>query len=150
MEPSANLPLGSVFGGRITARPEAGGESLTAAYSGYQGDYLGIPVLDHPEFPRMSAVVGQDPETHEFEYRDLEEGETFSLAEGPDLAALVYLGHQVAAMELSMENADTGEVVEWEREQFMPRSPGPAMRWASTWRTWSPNGRNRWRRATGR
>ena len=42
-----------------------------------------------------------------------------------DLAALVYLGHQVAAMELSMENADTGEVVQWEREQFSTHSPGP-------------------------
>jgi subtilisin family serine protease len=125
VEPSADLPMGSVFGGRITARPEAGGESLTVAYSGFHGDYLSIPVLDHPDFPRLSAVVGQDPETREFEYRDLGEGETFSLAEGPDVAALVYLGHQVAAMELSMENAATGERIEWEREQYLPRSPGP-------------------------
>jgi minor extracellular serine protease Vpr len=124
VEPSADLPLGSVFGGRITARPE-NGESLTAAYSGYQGDYLAIPVLDHPEFPRLAAVVEQDPVTHEFDYRDLEEGETFSLAEGPDLAALVYLGHQVSAMEISAENADTGEVVKWEPEQYLQRSPGP-------------------------
>lgn len=134
VEPSAELPLGSVFGGRITARPagnesgdaESGGaESLTAAYSGYHGDYLAIPVLDHPEFPRLAAVVGQDPETHQFDYRDLNEGETFSLTDGPDLAALVYLGHQVSAMEISAENTGTGEVVEWEREQYLQRSPGP-------------------------
>ncbi|MDN3242058.1 S8 family serine peptidase [Glycomyces tritici] len=124
VEPSADLPAGSVFGGRITARPDSG-ESLTAAYSGYQGDYLAIPVLDHPEFPRLAAIVGQDPETHQFEYRDLEETETFSLAEGPDLAALVYLGHQVSSMEISAVNTATGEVVEWEPEQFLPRSPGP-------------------------
>lgn len=125
VEPSTELPTGSVFGGRITARPEADGESLTAAYSGYQGDYLAIPVLEHPGLPRLAAVVGQDEQTREFDYRDLKEGESFSLAEGPDLAALIYLGHQAAAMELSMENADTGEVVEWEREQYLPRSPGP-------------------------
>ncbi|MEU5154671.1 S8 family serine peptidase [Glycomyces sp. NPDC021274] len=124
VEPSADLPEGSVFGGRITARPETG-ESLTAAYSGYQGDYLAIPVLDHPEFPRLAAVVGQDTETHQFDYRDIEEGETFSLTEGPDLAALVYLGHQVSAMEVSAVNTTTGEVLDWEREQFLPRSPGP-------------------------
>ncbi|MFG3338363.1 S8 family serine peptidase [Glycomyces sp. NPDC048151] len=124
--PSADLPEGSVFGGRITARPTGdGGESLTAAYSGYQGDYLAIPVLEHPEFPRLAAIVGQDPETHQFDYRDLEEGETFSLAEGPSLAALVFLGHQVSAMEVSAENTATGEVVAWEREQYLQRSPGP-------------------------
>ena len=124
VEPSADLPLGSVFGGRITARPDSG-ESLTAAYSGYQGDYLAIPVLDHAEFPRLAAVVGQDAETREFDYRDLEEGETFSLEEGPDLAALVFLGHQVSAMEISAENVDTGAVVEWDRELYLQRSPGP-------------------------
>ncbi|WP_270112765.1 S8 family serine peptidase [Glycomyces luteolus] len=124
VEPSADLPLGSVFGGRITARPDSG-ESLTAAYSGYQGDYLAIPVLEHPEFPRLAVIVGQDPETHEFDYRDIKEGETFSLTEGPDLAALVYLGHQVSAMEVSAENADTGEIIEWEPEQYLQRSPGP-------------------------
>jgi hypothetical protein len=125
VEPSPELPIGSVFGGHISARPKGGGESLTAAYSGYQGDYLSIPVLEHPEYPRLAAVVAQDPETHEFEYRDLAEGETFSLAEGPDLAALVFLGHQVSAMEVSVANADTGEVVEWGREQYLQRSPGP-------------------------
>ncbi|MCC3764165.1 S8 family serine peptidase [Glycomyces sp. TRM65418] len=125
VEPNAELPTGSVFGGRITARPEAGGESLTAAYSGYQGDYLAIPVLDHPEYPRLAAVVDQDAETEESDYRDVEDGEAFSLAEGPDLAALIYLGHQVSAMDVSMENADTGTVVAWEREQYLPRSPGP-------------------------
>ncbi len=52
-------------------RPPRNGESLTAAYSGYQGDYLAIPVLEHPEFPRLSVMVGQDPETHEFEYREV-------------------------------------------------------------------------------
>ncbi|WP_205324521.1 S8 family serine peptidase [Glycomyces sp. YM15] len=124
IEPSADLPLGSVFGGRITARPD-NGESLTAAYSGYQGDYLAIPVLEHPEFPRLAAIVGQDPETHEFDYRDIEEGETFSLTEDPDLAALVYLGHQVSAMEISAENADTGAIIEWEPEHYLQRSPGP-------------------------
>ncbi|PRY60626.1 S8 family serine peptidase [Glycomyces artemisiae] len=123
--PSADLPEGSVFGGRITARPEGGGESLTAAYSGYQGDYLAIPVLEHPDFPKLAAVVAQDPETREYEYRDVEEGETFSLADGPALAALVYLGHQPAAMAVSAANADTGEVVEWDQEAFLPRSPGP-------------------------
>jgi minor extracellular serine protease Vpr len=125
VEPSTELPAGSVFGGRITARPEGGGESLTAAYSGYQGDYLSIPVLEHPEFPRLAAIVAQDPETREFEYRDPADGETFSLAEGPTLAALVYLGHQPAAMEVSATNADSGEVVEWDPEAFLPRSPGP-------------------------
>ncbi|SDL67407.1 PA domain-containing protein [Glycomyces sambucus] len=125
VEPGADLPIGSVFGGRITARPEGGGESLTAAYSGYQGDYLSIPVLEHPEFPRLAAIVAQDPDTHEFEYRDLVDGETFSLAEGPDLAALVYLGHQPAALEVSAANADTDETVEWDPESFLPRSPGP-------------------------
>ncbi|HEX2143643.1 MAG TPA: S8 family serine peptidase [Glycomyces sp.] len=126
VEPSAELPLGSVFGGRITARPEGdGGESLTAAYSGYQGDYLAIPVLDHPEFPKLAAVVGQDAESRQFDYRDPKAGETFPITAGPDLAALVYLGHQVAAMEVSMENADTGEMIEWGREQYLPRSPGP-------------------------
>jgi len=123
--PSADLPAGSVFGGRITARPEDDGESLTAAYSGYQGDYLAIPVLAHPDYPRLGAVVGQDPETREFDYRDVKDDETFSITEGPDLAALVYLGHQAAAMEISTENADSGEVIEWEREMFLPRSPGP-------------------------
>jgi minor extracellular serine protease Vpr len=126
VEPSADLPLGSVFGGRITARPSGnGGESLTAAYSGYQGDYLAIPVLDHPDFPKLAAVVGQDLETLEFDYRDLKEGETFSLTDGPDLAALVFLGHQVSELDVSAENADTGEVVEWEPEQYLQRSPGP-------------------------
>jgi subtilisin family serine protease len=125
VESSAELPAGSVFGGRITARPEAGGESLSAAYSGYHGDYLAIPVLDHAEYPRLMAVAAEDPVTHQFEYRDLEEGESFSLAEGPDLAALIYLGHQAAALEVEMANADTGAVVEWEREQYLPRSPGP-------------------------
>jgi subtilisin family serine protease len=124
VEPNAELPLGSVFGGRITARPE-NGESLSAAYSGYQGDYLAIPVLEHPEYPRLAVVVGENPETHEFDYREVTEGETFSLAEGPDLAALIYLGHQVSAMEVSASNADTGAVVEWGREQYLPRSPGP-------------------------
>jgi subtilisin family serine protease len=124
VEPNPDLPLGSVFGGRITARPDDG-ESLTAAYSGYQGDYLAIPVLEHPDFPRLAAVVGQDRETHEFEYRDLEDGEAFSLAEGPDLAALVFLGHQVSALEVSVVNADTGDVVEWGRERYLQRSPGP-------------------------
>lgn len=124
VEPSADLPLGSVFGGRITARPESG-ESLTAAYSGYQGDYLAIPVLDHPDYPKLAAVVGQDPETHEFDYRDFEDGETFSLTEGPDLAALVFLGHQVAELTISAENTDTGETTEWEPEQYLQRSPGP-------------------------
>jgi subtilisin family serine protease len=125
VEPSAELPAGSVFGGRITARPEAGGESLTAAYSGYHGDYSAIPILEHPEYPCLAVVVAQDPETRQFEFRDLEESETFSLAAGPDLAALVYLGHQVAGMEVGMANAETGAVVEWEREQYLPRSPGP-------------------------
>ncbi|MBO3735884.1 S8 family serine peptidase [Glycomyces niveus] len=123
VEPSADLPLGSVYGGRITARPDAG-ESLTAVYSGYQGDYLAIPVLEHPEFPRLAAIVGQDPETHQYDYRDLEESETFSL-EDPALAALVYLGHQVSALEVSAENADTAETVTWERQQYLQRSPGP-------------------------
>ncbi|MEU6860320.1 S8 family serine peptidase [Glycomyces sp. NPDC046736] len=123
--PSEELPLGSVFGGRVTATPNKG-EALTAAYSGYQGDYLAIPVLEHPEYPRLGAVVGQDPETREFEYRDLEDGETFSIADGPQLAALVYLGHQVASLEVSVANADTGEEVTWDREAFLPRSPGPA------------------------
>ncbi|RRR99676.1 S8 family serine peptidase [Glycomyces terrestris] len=125
VEPSADLPLGSVFGGRITARPDAGGESLTAAYSGYHGDYLAIPILEHPELPKLAAIVAQDPETHEFEYRDLAADESFSLADGPDLAALLYLGHQPAAMEVSAANAETGEVVDWEPEAFLPRSPGP-------------------------
>ncbi|GAA1662562.1 hypothetical protein GCM10009830_04810 [Glycomyces endophyticus] len=125
VEPAADLPDGSVFGGRITARPDGDGESLTAAYSGYQGDYLAIPVLEHPEFPSLAAVVAQDPETHEFEYRDVEVGEAFSLADGPALAALVYLGHQPAAMEVSAANADTGEVVAWDPESLLPRSPGP-------------------------
>jgi minor extracellular serine protease Vpr len=124
VNPSPDLPLGSVFGGRITARPD-NGESLTAAYSGYQGDYLAIPILEHPDFPKLAAVVGQDPETHEFDYRDLKEGETFSLTEGPDLAALVFLGHQVAELTITAENADTGELVEWEPEQYLQRSPGP-------------------------
>ncbi|MEU5872087.1 S8 family serine peptidase [Glycomyces sp. NPDC047369] len=123
--PGPDLPDGSVFGGRITARPDGDGESLTAAYSGYQGDYLAIPVLEHPDFPKLAAVVAQDPETHEYEYRDVEDGESFSLADGPDLAALVYLGHQPAAMAVSAANADTGEVVEWDQEEFLPRSPGP-------------------------
>ncbi|WP_081913685.1 S8 family serine peptidase [Glycomyces sp. NRRL B-16210] len=125
VEPSGELPEGSVFGGHISATPAGGGEPLTAAYSGYQGDYLAIPVLDHPEYPRLAAVVGQDPDTREFDYRDLEPGETFSLADGPDLAALVYLGHQVAALEVRVANVGTGEVVEWEREVFLQRSPGP-------------------------
>ncbi|MFC3493022.1 S8 family serine peptidase [Glycomyces rhizosphaerae] len=125
VEPSADLPLGSVFGGRITARSTDDGESLTAAYSGYQGDYLAIPVLDHPDYPKLAAVVGQDPETHEFDYRDFEDGETFSLTEGPDLAALVFLGHQVAELTISAENTDTGETTEWEPEQYLQRSPGP-------------------------
>ena len=124
VEPSADLPLGSVFGGRIIARPEKG-ESLSAAYSGYQGDYLAIPVLEHPEYPRLSVVVEQDPETHEFEYREVTDGETFSLAEGLDLAALIYLGHQASAMEISATNVDTGAVVDWGREQYLQRSPGP-------------------------
>jgi subtilisin family serine protease len=122
--PSPDLPLGSVFGGRITARPD-NGESLTAAYSGYQGDYLSIPVLEHPDFPKLAAVVGQDPETREFDYRDIEDGETFSLTEGPDLAALIFLGHQVAELKITAENADTGERIEWEPEQYLQRSPGP-------------------------
>ncbi|MQM27117.1 S8 family serine peptidase [Glycomyces albidus] len=125
VEPGADLPLGSVFGGRITARPEGGGESLSAAYSGYHGDYLSIPILEHPDFPHLAAVVAQDQETHEFEYRDLAEGETFSLTEGPVLAALIFLGHQPAAMEVSATNARTGEVIVWDREEFLPRSPGP-------------------------
>ena len=125
VEPNAELPIGSVFGGRITARPEGDGESLTVAYSGYQGDYLAIPVLDHPDYPKLSAVVGQDSQTREFDYRDVEDGEAFSIAEGPGLAALVYLGHQVAAMEVSATNADTGEVVAWDRGVLLPRSPGP-------------------------
>ncbi|SDD58318.1 S8 family serine peptidase [Glycomyces harbinensis] len=125
VEPSEELPLGSVFGGRITARPEGDGESLTAAYSGYQGDYLAIPVLEHPDYPSLAAVVGQDAETREFEYRDLEDGEKFSIAEGPDVAALVFLGHQVAEMEVSATNVDSGAIIEWEPEAYLPRSPGP-------------------------
>lgn len=123
--PSEALPAGSVFGGRITARPTGDGESLTAAYSGYHGDYQAIPVLEHPDYPNLAAVVAQDEETREFEYRELEEGETFSIAEGPDLAALVFLGHQVATMQLSATNEDSGEVVRWEPEMYLPRSPGP-------------------------
>jgi minor extracellular serine protease Vpr len=123
--PSEELPVGSVFGGRITARPVGDGESLTAAYSGYQGDYQAIPVLEHPDYPSLAAVVEQDAETSQFEYREVEEGETFSIAKGPDLAALVFLGHQVAAMEVRATNADSGEVVKWESEMYLPRSPGP-------------------------
>ncbi|MCD0442050.1 Fn3-like domain-containing protein [Glycomyces sp. A-F 0318] len=123
--PSEELPAGSVFGGRITARPAGDGESLTAAYSGYQGDYQAIPVLEHPDYPSLAAVVAQDEETRQFEYRELEDGESFSIAEGPDLAALVFLGHQVAAMQISATNPDTGEVVRWEPESYLPRSPGP-------------------------
>lgn len=125
VEPSADLPEGSVFGGHVTAAPVGGGEPLTAAYAGYLGDYQAIPVLDHPEFPRLAVVVGQDPDTHEFDYRDPEEGETFSVADGPELAALVYLGHQVASLEVRAVNAATGAVVAWEPEPFLPRSPGP-------------------------
>ncbi len=69
--------------------------------------------------------VAEDPETGEVEYRDVEDAETFSLSEGPLPSALVYLGHQPAALEVAAERVGTGEVVEWAREDFVGRSPGP-------------------------
>ena len=123
VEPSADLPEGSVFGGRLVAEPE-NGQPVAAAYSGYFGDYLDIPVLDHPEYPKLQAVVDEDPETGELDFRDLRDGERFSLSDRLP-AALVYLGHMPQTLEVSIENADTGEVVEWDREEFVQRSPGP-------------------------
>ncbi|GAB3658975.1 S8/S53 family peptidase [Glycomyces tarimensis] len=123
--PNAELPEGSVFGGRIVAKPDDGGSPLAAAYSGYMGDYLDIPVLEHPDYPKLAVALKGDPETGAVDYRDLEEGETFSIAQGPLPSALVYLGHQAAAMEVALEHVDTGEVFEWDREEFLPRSPGP-------------------------
>ncbi|WP_026923138.1 S8 family serine peptidase [Glycomyces arizonensis] len=123
--PSAELPEGSVFGGRVVAEPEDGGVPLAAAYSGYFGDYLAIPVLEHPEYPKLGVAIGEDSETGEVDYRDLKDGETFSIAGGELPSAMIYLNHAPAAMELSVEHVDTGEVVEWHRERFLGRSPGP-------------------------
>lgn len=124
--PSAELPEGSVFGGRVVAEPEdEEGVPLAAAYAGYFGEYLDIPVLDHPDYPKLAVEVDEDPETGEAEYRDIEDGETFGIAEGPLPTALVYLNHPPAVMEIDLENLDTGEVVRWHREEFVGRSPGP-------------------------
>lgn len=122
--PNAELPEGSVFGGRVLARPEQG-RPLAAAYSGYFGNYLDIPVLEHPDYPKLAAVVDEDPETGEAEFRDLREDEEFSLSDDRLPAALIYLGHMPRALEATVENADTGEVFEWDREEYLQRSPGP-------------------------
>ncbi|WP_051325259.1 S8 family serine peptidase [Glycomyces tenuis] len=123
--PGAELPEGSVFGGRVVAEPEDGGVPLAAAYSGYFGDYLAIPVLEHPDYPKLAVEVAEDPETGEAEYRDLEEGETFGIAAGPLPTALLFLNHHPAVVEVDVEHVDTGEVVEWHREEFVGRSAGP-------------------------
>ncbi|THV40538.1 S8 family serine peptidase [Glycomyces buryatensis] len=123
--PDAELPDGSVFGGRIVARPEGRGENLAAAYAGYMGDYLDIEVLAHPDYPRLAVPIGEDEITGEIDYRDLEPDEKFSIADGPVPTALVYLERQVAAMEVDLENTETGEVVSWGSEEFVERSPGP-------------------------
>ncbi len=123
--PDAELPAGSVFGGIVVAEPEGGGVPLAAAYSGYFGDYLDIPVLAHPEYPKLAVEVAEDAETGEVEYRDVEETDEFSLSGGRLPSALLYLGHQPAALEVAAERADTGEVVQWGREDFLGRSPGP-------------------------
>ncbi|WP_100445178.1 S8 family serine peptidase [Glycomyces xiaoerkulensis] len=124
VEPSPDLPDRSVFGGRVVAEPVGGGTELATAYAGYLGDYLDLPILEHPDYPKLAVAVDQDPDTGEIDYRDLNDDETFEIG-GTLPSALVYLGHMPAAMEIDVENADTGEVVEWDREEFLPRSPGP-------------------------
>lgn len=123
--PSADLPEGSVFGGFVVAEPEGGGVPLTSAYAGYFGDYLDIPILDHPEYPKLGVAIAEDPETGEIDYRDVEDGEVFGIAEGPLPSVLVYLGHAPSAMEVDVEHVDSGEVFRWHREDFPGRSPGP-------------------------
>ncbi|WP_277605248.1 S8 family serine peptidase [Glycomyces sp. L485] len=124
VEPNAKLPEGSVFGGRIVAKPVDGGVPLAAAYSGYMGDYLDNPVLAHPDYPKLALAIDADAETGDVDYRDIEDGETFGIG-GRLPTALVHLGHHPAAMEVAFESARTGEVHEWERKEFLQRSPGP-------------------------
>ncbi|GAB3221080.1 serine protease Vpr [Glycomyces halotolerans] len=125
VEAGPDLPHGSVFGGLVVAEPDGGGTELAASYAGYHGDYLAIPVLEHPDYPKLAVAIDQDQDTGEADYRDLREGETFSIGDDTLPTALVYLHHMPRAMEVVVENTDTGETFTWDREEFLPRSAGP-------------------------
>jgi minor extracellular serine protease Vpr len=124
--PGEGLPEGSVFGGRLVAMPANGRPELAAAYVGYHGDYLDRVVLDHDEYPKLAVALDPDEvEEDDEDFRDIADGEVFSLAEGPLPSALLFFAYQPAALEVAFEHLDTGDRVELDRERFLGRSPGP-------------------------
>ncbi|MFC4334038.1 S8 family serine peptidase [Salininema proteolyticum] len=116
LDPGADLPEHSLFGGYVTASDGRGEWSVP--YSGYQGRFGDLAVLDHEDFPRLVAE-DEDGELTE----PVDEGRVFAADERlPGLEA--YFKYQSRRSEVRIVDAETGDVAAEVVEDFLPRSSG--------------------------